>query len=136
MCPDCGEALVIYELDGVEIDRCLSCGGTWLDAGELELIVERAGADVERLVDAVETARHIRKSKRRCPRCNTKMRTLAVGDTDTIELESCARGHGLWLDKGEMRSLILAHAESEEGAVARFFGDLYRHEVETESKGD
>ncbi len=32
--------MVAFELEGVEIDRCLACEGTWLDAGELELIVE------------------------------------------------------------------------------------------------
>jgi len=33
MCPACKEPLVVFELDGVEIDRCLRCGGTWLDDG-------------------------------------------------------------------------------------------------------
>ena len=36
MCPLCHEPLVAFELDGVEIDRCVDCGGVWLDAGELE----------------------------------------------------------------------------------------------------
>ena len=43
MCPLCNEPLVAFELDGIEIDRCVDCGGVWLDAGELELIAGRAG---------------------------------------------------------------------------------------------
>ena len=37
--------MVAYELEGIEIDRCLCCDGVWLDAGELEMVTELAGAD-------------------------------------------------------------------------------------------
>ncbi len=30
----------MLELDQIEIDHCLSCGGIWLDAGEIELLLE------------------------------------------------------------------------------------------------
>ncbi|NQU42494.1 zf-TFIIB domain-containing protein, partial [bacterium] len=32
-----------FELEGVEIDRCPACGGTWLNAGEIEQIALKAG---------------------------------------------------------------------------------------------
>ncbi len=35
-CPRCAAPLVEEELDHVKIDRCPSCQGVWLDAGELE----------------------------------------------------------------------------------------------------
>ena len=38
MCPHCHEAMVTLELDGIEVDRCFACNGTWLDEGELEWI--------------------------------------------------------------------------------------------------
>lgn len=41
-CPTCGGQLEALMFKGVEIDRCLSCGGVWLDEGELEKL---AGAD-------------------------------------------------------------------------------------------
>ncbi len=34
MCPVCRTPMVAFEMDGVEVDRCVECGGTWLDAGE------------------------------------------------------------------------------------------------------
>src|SRR5438093_899662 len=49
MCPQCRQPMLVFELDGVEIDRCLSCRGTWLDAGELEQIARLEGGSPERL---------------------------------------------------------------------------------------
>lgn len=42
-CPVDGEMLVIAERSGVEIDYCPKCRGVWLDRGELDKIIERAG---------------------------------------------------------------------------------------------
>lgn len=38
-CPACGMTLSTLALRGVEVDKCFSCGGTWLDAGELEQLM-------------------------------------------------------------------------------------------------
>lgn len=40
ICPVCKEPMVVLELDQVEIDHCINCGGIWFDAGELELLLE------------------------------------------------------------------------------------------------
>jgi len=43
-CPVCiDEMLVMSERHGVEIDYCPRCRGVWLDRGELDKIIERAG---------------------------------------------------------------------------------------------
>lgn len=42
-CPVCSVDLVMSERQGVEIDYCPRCRGVWLDRGELDKIVERAG---------------------------------------------------------------------------------------------
>ena len=36
-CPNCSDPMVVLEIEQVELDHCLSCGGVWLDAGELEM---------------------------------------------------------------------------------------------------
>lgn len=136
MCPKCKEPLVAFEVEGIEIDRCVVCGGTWLDAGELELIAERAGAEPGGLSEALEAAKPKGRAARRCPRCRRRLQTIMVGDTEPIQLERCPRGHGLWFDQGEMRALITSFGEGEEGAVARFFSDLYRFEFESVTKGE
>ena len=125
MCPVCHEPLVAFELDGVEIDRCVDCHGVWLDAGELELIAGRAGTQGGKLSRALSEARGQRHGKRRCPRCRRKLRVIHVEGSSVVELDRCPSGHGLWLDAGEMESLIGAFGTGEEGAVASFFGDFY-----------
>ena len=37
-CPKCGMELQTIVYREVEVDRCFSCNGTWLDEGELEKI--------------------------------------------------------------------------------------------------
>ena len=39
-CPHCKEPMIILELNEVEIDYCHDCSGIWLDAGELDLLLE------------------------------------------------------------------------------------------------
>jgi uncharacterized protein len=42
-CPTDQTTLVMAERSGIEIDYCPSCRGGWLDRGELDKIIERAG---------------------------------------------------------------------------------------------
>ena len=51
-CPKCGMALETLILQGVEIDRCRSCNGSWLDQGELEQLARREPALLQKLVGA------------------------------------------------------------------------------------
>ena len=53
-CPLDGSELRIADRSGIEIDYCPKCRGVWLDRGELDKIIERAGA----YDDAFEYARN------------------------------------------------------------------------------
>ena len=37
-CPKCGMNLIEIDYKGVTVDKCSSCEGIWLDAGELEMV--------------------------------------------------------------------------------------------------
>ena len=43
-CPLDGSELRVADRSGVEIDYCPKCRGVWLDRGELDKIIDRAGA--------------------------------------------------------------------------------------------
>jgi len=123
---------VAFELDGVEIDHCVSCGGTWLDAGELELIGELAGAKPGGLTEALQTAAVLRRDKRRCPRCGQKLGVIALdkgeGGEGKIEIDRCLGGHGLWLDRGELGQLMRAtqlSSGAEAALVLEFLGETF-----------
>lgn len=47
-CVDCLIVLETVELDSVEIDRCASCGGIWLDDGELDTLRKKVTEELER----------------------------------------------------------------------------------------
>jgi uncharacterized protein len=48
-CPKDGSELLETELRGVKVDICSTCGGMWLDAGELDAL---ARADRTGLIDS------------------------------------------------------------------------------------
>ncbi len=127
MCPVCVEPMLGLELEGVEVDRCASCGGTWLDAGELEYLTEVAGASADRIAEILAGAIVGEWVKLRCPRCPRRLQQIRVGDP-AVTLDRCSRGHGLWFDRGKMEQVIRSHAGGEDAVVARFFADLYHNE--------
>ncbi len=44
-CPSCSDVtLTMTERQGVEIDYCPQCRGVWLDRGELDKLIEKAGS--------------------------------------------------------------------------------------------
>lgn len=47
-CPNCPDSgLVMTDRSGIEIDYCPICRGVWLDRGELDKIIERAGTPTQ-----------------------------------------------------------------------------------------
>ena len=122
--------MVAYELEGVEIDHCVSCLGTWLDAGELEMLAELAGVSAGAMSEALTARRRGPRTRRRCPRCPRRLREIDIGETQAVSIDTCPWGHGLWFDRGEMQAVMRSVAGGEEGEVARFFAELYRSENE------
>jgi Zn-finger nucleic acid-binding protein len=49
-CPKCGFELTPVAFKGVTIDRCFHCGGTWLDAGELEALAGKESEFLHRVI--------------------------------------------------------------------------------------
>lgn len=144
MCPRCHEPLIVVELEGVELDRCDACGGIWLDAGELEQIVELAGVGPGPLHAALHAARELRRGQRRCPRCRRKMRVVGVGpaaDVEggperSVEADRCPVGHGWWLDAGELRTIVRSLGGQERGPVAAFLADVLGHALKNQPAGE
>jgi uncharacterized protein len=42
-CPKCGMELKEISFRDIDVDRCFSCNGTWLDEGELEKVAKKDG---------------------------------------------------------------------------------------------
>lgn len=136
MCPRCAEAMVAFELEGVEIDRCIVCRGTWLDAGELETISKLSGASTGELGRALAFPADGDRVALGCPRCPQRLRERRIGRNGKVVLDHCPSGHGLWFDRGELFAVLRSYADSQAEAVTRFFTDLYSSELESGSTGD
>jgi len=120
--------MLVLEFQRVEVDYCPTCGGVWLDSGELELIGERAGALGRDLLRAVESegtpSRGRSRGGRRCPVGRERLQEVIAPTTPPVTLDRCPRGHGLWFDRGELCAVVRAAGADEKNVLAKFLADL------------
>ena len=132
-CPRCHADLVTeQEYHGIEVDRCPSCDGRWLDHDELDLIEATVPSTPEERRATIRYAEH--KSELNCPVCGKPM-TAFDYRAYNLELDACD-DHGFWLDAGEearVREIIeervrgLARAQSAEASWSHFLHGLKGH---------
>jgi Zn-finger nucleic acid-binding protein len=97
--------MIVLEIDEVEVDHCVACGGTWLDAGELELLLDGA-EHKERLLSTMEPGVTAGEKPRRCPICTKKMQKVRCGSHERVMIDKCKANDGLWFDRGELRDIV------------------------------
>jgi Zn-finger nucleic acid-binding protein len=124
-CPVCKKAMITMEFKEVEIDCCTVCDGIWLDAGELEMLLDGGGKSKE-LIGSFEKAQQTSEAARQCPICDKKMEKVAVGEgTPLLMIDRCASGDGLWFDKGELGNII-DRAKLDEGEkIKKILGEMF-----------
>ena len=105
-CPVCKEMLVIVEYQEIEVDFCVECGGVWLDAGELELLLGEGDEAYGTMMGAGDLTAASREAKRKCPDCGKLMLKETDGGENAVMYDRCPRGDGLWFDKGELTTLL------------------------------
>ncbi len=121
--------MITLELADVEIDHCVGCGGIWLDAGELELLMNPDGL-ADRKAKALLKSFHkdpaSSEAARKCPICDKKMAKIIVGKAaPPLLIDKCRRDHGLWFDHGELED-ILARAEfDKDSRIQRLLADMF-----------
>lgn len=126
-CPSCGNAMITLELADVEIDYCVGCGGIWLDAGELELLLDNPRKAASLLASFQEEPSATERA-RKCPICDKKMAKVVVGRSKpALRIDKCRRGDGLWFDSGELKD-ILDRGQLDEGSrIQRLLADMFAH---------
>ena len=120
-CPNDNSELVKEKYEGeVEIDKCETCGGIWLDKGELEAIQELKvndySEDLKEMSDHINEAMAFAKAKTKdlidCPICDNEMERSEYGFCSQILIDSCIKGHGVWLDRHELAALEVFYEKS------------------------
>lgn len=109
-CGKCPEVEMAVEVHGeVEIDRCPSCSGIFLDWGELTALLTQEGIEnVDLPSDAPAEAAARDAMAAACSRCDLPMRPVAT--RMGIKLDTCGKCGGAFLDKGEFRVLVTSLA--------------------------
>ncbi len=124
-CPTCKTAMITLELADVEIDHCVDCGGIWLDAGELEILL----GDPDHARSLLTSFREVRDSTeppRRCPICERKMAKVAVGRSHPDRLiDKCRRDHGLWFDRGELQDVLHQGGLDQDSRIQKLLRDMF-----------
>jgi Zn-finger nucleic acid-binding protein len=131
-CPRDHTELLVETMHGIEVDRCPTCNGRWLDNHELDQLEATTGAsEMER---RATIAFGELPGELDCPVCGKRM-TAFNYRAYNLQLDTCAEEHGYWLDAGEegrVRDIInervqgLARSASAEDAWGRFLGGLKR----------
>ena len=124
-CPVCKNAMITLELSDVEIDYCTDCGGIWLDAGELELLLsEREKA--KQLLDSFKIDTHSTETRRKCPICLKKMQKIIVGDSKPpLLLDKCPKADGLWFDQGELHNVLSRATLDKANKIQKLLADIF-----------
>jgi Zn-finger nucleic acid-binding protein len=119
--------MITLELEDVEIDYCTNCGGIWLDAGELELLLDEPDK-AKGLLDSFRIDSESDEKIRKCPICDKKMQKIVVGSSKpTLLIDKCRRGDGLWFDKGELQDIFDRAELDKDNKIQKLLSDIFGH---------
>lgn len=118
ICPKCRSPLGDFDIEGVQIDQCATCHGTWFDGQELSYYLKaEAGTPAIELLE-----KNPKPTELSCPRCSSSLNEMslalacegasAVGAD--LRVDRCSGCKGVWLDGDEFpKAKNVAHALGE-----------------------
>ena len=133
VCPVCKEPLIVLELNEIEIDYCTSCSGVWLDAGELELLLEDQD-EREKIISSFHLDPDHPERPYKCPICRKKMDKVYVGEKKELLIDKCPDSDGLWFDQGELNSLL--ELGDKDNKVVKLLNDLFGKKLNNNQIGE
>ncbi|RYZ60369.1 MAG: hypothetical protein EOP07_00870 [Proteobacteria bacterium] len=114
-CPNCHGNMTATPYESVTIDVCETCGGAWLDDGEIASIVKdktKAFSESTKLsaVAAKGSDRSDAKALN-CPKCNSPMLINQYAYGSGVFIDRCPNKHGVWLDQNELERIQISMDE-------------------------
>lgn len=91
--------------EGVQIDRCGTCKGIFLDQGELGAMLERKLGSKADTFQFSATSDAMDVVNAHCTKCDQAMDARTTGSG--LRVDVCAKCLGVFLDQGELASLQL-----------------------------
>ena len=123
--------MLVLELDQIEVDNCCQCGGVWLDPDEMDLLLE-GSAGREEIRASLRFGEPDAEKTRRCPICRHRMEKARVRRTAGgagIQIDRCERGHGTWLDGGELQAIVTLSEFPEAHRIHEFLQAVFRGSI-------
>lgn len=125
-CPRCAVGMHEESYEAETLDRCGSCGGSWIARERLGAILESRERrhtaeelDAFRKARATEVASADESAPLPCPRCQGEMARSRHHYAAEVMVDRCRAGHGFWLDQGELEHIQLAVEEEEDRLTVR-----------------
>jgi len=134
ICPVCNNSMVVLELEQIEIDYCIDCGGIWLDAGELELMLETE-SERNRIINLFKKAGPGKEKSYNCPICGKRMLKFDIGEEEKVKIDKCKRNHGLWFDKGELQKVVEFGSVDKENKIINLLKDMFERKISSQKNG-
>jgi Zn-finger nucleic acid-binding protein len=106
MCPRDNTLLKAAVVGEAELDTCQKCFGTFFDSGEM---FKAFGLKADPSYwDHEATGGVVKESTLHCPRCVHSLMVAqdVAKDGKHVEIDRCGHCGGIWLDKGEMDTII------------------------------
>ncbi len=132
-CPVDNQPLVVLELDQVEIDYCTNCEGIWLDAGELELLIESEN-ERKKLLDLFGDGVNVKERTYKCPICAKNIMKVEVGTSQKILIDKCPKNHGLWFDNGELEKVLILGSAGKENKVIDLLREMFKNKFKSNNQ--
>lgn len=108
-CVKCTSVLDRAEFEGLEVDLCPSCGGLWLDRGEITRAARLPETELTRLRTLVSEANpsaHLDSENNvPCPACHGLLAEFVLG---SVRVDCCSVCHGIFLDRDELEEALIA----------------------------
>ncbi len=136
-CPACREPMIVLELDEIEIDHCISCGGIWLDGGELELLLETS-TEKNKLLTSFQIDKDTKENPRDCPICLKRMDKVlgdipdcrsSAGRANKVLMDKCHQNDGIWFDLGELEQIIKMGSFDKGNKVLNLLKDMFKSRI-------
>lgn len=136
-CPKCIGKLQKQKVEEIELDVCFVCEGIWFDAEELEAVIKADSKDFKYIdvgresldgKEAIAAGLLLDKEKGKCPICNdgTELVKTVYKGKKNINVDLCPKGHGIWLDGGEIQ-MIRKRGLAKLHDLLESFGDLFKY---------
>ena len=133
-CPVCKEPLVVLELEQIEVDYCTSCDGVWLDAGELELLLE-TDEERNRLINLFKQAESHKERSYDCPICGKHMLKFHIGEQEMVMVDKCKKNHGIWFDKGELKKVVEFGSDNKQNKIVNLLTEMFESKISSQNNG-